>query len=243
MWQALIHIVSDFFTWKGSSMRKIIGQHKYTFLSLVLICMMYLIYSQYYTPESLAQKAGTMIAGDEHSAAAGHMGQGSPIIGGEFSLYSHEAKPFTQADLKGKYSLIYFGFTYCPDICPTGLQAMSDAYADLPEEVQEKVNLVFVTVDPERDDQSLLAHSLPNFSEGFIGLTGSQESIKSMAKAYKVYYAKDERSDLDALGNYLLNHSSYIYLMDTDGVTNLGFFKHEAPSDVIRDGVLQFAYK
>lgn len=220
-------------------MRQIIAKNKYTFLSLVLICMMYLIYSQYYTPESLSQKINATADG----AVSGHMGQGSPIIGGAFTLTDHKGKPFTEADLKGKYSLVYFGFTYCPDVCPTGLQAMADAYGQLPEEVRANVNLVFVTVDPERDDSELLAHYLPNFEESFIGLTGTQDEVKEIARAYRVYYAIDERDDLDALGNYLLNHSSYIYLMDMDGVTNLGFFKHEAAPEVIRDGVLQFAYK
>jgi protein SCO1/2 len=224
-------------------MRHIIAQHKYTFLSLVLICMMYLIYGQYYTPESIAQKAGTIIAGDEQGAITGHMGQGSPIIGGAFELVDNHGNVFTEENLKGKHSLVYFGFTYCPDVCPIGLQAMADAHDQLPKEVQDKVNLVFVTVDPERDDPELLSHYLPNFSENMIGLTGTQKQVKDAAKAYKVYYAKDEREDLDALGNYLLNHSSYIYLMDTDGVTNIGFFKHEASPEVIRDGVLQYAYK
>ena len=109
--------------------------------------------------------------------------------------------------------LISFGYTYCPDICPTTLTTMTDALDDLGAQA-DQVQPIFVTIDPERDTPAVLADYMKNFYPGFVGLTGSPEEIAAVAKEYRVYYAKAKPDDAS---DYLMDHSSLIYLMDREG--------------------------
>jgi len=113
--------------------------------------------------------------------------------------------------------LVYFGFTYCPDICPMSLQVMASALDQLDEEKAALFQPVLISVDPERDTpQSLAAYvQSPAFPDGLIGLTGTPEQVRAAADAYRVYYAKVE--DDNTVAEYLVDHSSIIYLMDSQG--------------------------
>jgi len=139
---------------------------------------------------------------------------GAPKIGGPFNLIDQDGQSVSEADFKGQYMLIYFGYTYCPDICPTSLSAMADAL-DLLGDKAARITPVFITVDPERDDAPALKMYVEHFYPRLVGLTGSVDQIQAAAKAYKVYFAKvgDGYGDDD----YAMEHSSITYLMGPDG--------------------------
>jgi protein SCO1/2 len=140
-------------------------------------------------------------------------------IGGPFALTDQNGVHRTDADFRGKLMLVYFGFTYCPDICPTDLQQMGLAVDQLGSD-GEMVQPVFITVDPARDTAEHLKDYMPLFHPRFVGLTGHLAAIRQAARAYRVYYEKVERADKS---DYTLDHSVFIYLMDRDG-RYLGFF-------------------
>ena len=137
----------------------------------------------------------------------------APAIGGHFDLIDQDGKPVTDAAYAGKYTLIYFGFTYCPDMCPTGLQSISRAM-DLLGDKAVQVQPLFITVDPERDTPKVVKEYVGNFHPSIIGLTGTAAQVAAAAKAYKVYYKKAEQVD-DT--NYMMDHSTLIFLMGPDG--------------------------
>ncbi len=144
---------------------------------------------------------------------------GREPIGGPFALIDHTGKPRTDADFRGKLMLIYFGFTYCPDICPTDLQNIGLAIDQLGA-AGEHIQPLFITVDPERDTPERLAEYVPMFHPHLIGLTGDAAGIRQAAQAYKVYYAKVAS---EAGTDYTVDHTAFIYLMDRGG-RYLGFF-------------------
>jgi len=134
-------------------------------------------------------------------------------VGGPFTLVDQTGRTVDQSILNGKWSAIFFGFTYCPDICPATLQVLAEAKAKLGTKA-DKLQVVLVSVDPERDTPSLLKTYLDNpaFPPGTIGLTGSPEQVAAAAKAYKVFYEKAGTGE-----DYLINHVSIVYLMDPKG--------------------------
>ena len=144
---------------------------------------------------------------------------GKVSVGGPFELTDHTGTTRTDADFRGKLLLIYFGYMFCPDICPTDLQAISSA-VDLLGPSGDLVQPVFISVDPERDTPEKLATYVAAFHTRLVGLTGSISQVKDAALAYKVYYAKsnDPRST-----EYIVDHTAFIYLVDADG-KYLGFF-------------------
>lgn len=138
----------------------------------------------------------------------------APAIGGSFALTTHTGRRVTDADHRGQILLVYFGFTYCPDVCPTTLTTMADALKLLGKDA-ERVTALFITVDPARDTPEQLALYVPYFYDRLVGLTGSDADIAAVAKAYRVYYAKvmkDGQND-----DYVMDHTSIIYLMGPDG--------------------------
>jgi protein SCO1 len=139
-------------------------------------------------------------------------------VGGPFALVDHHGKLRTQTDFEGKLLLIYFGFTYCPDVCPIDLQAVGSALDKLGQ-LADAVQPLFITLDPDRDSAQHLANYVPLFHPRLIGLTGDANAIRQAARAYKVYYAKVPTGADD----YTIDHSGYIYLMDRTG-RYLGFF-------------------
>ncbi|MBL4747830.1 MAG: SCO family protein [Magnetovibrio sp.] len=155
---------------------------------------------------------------------------GTVNIGGPFNLIDQTGKAVTEKDFAGKYMLIYFGYTFCPDVCPTSLSIMGEAIHMLHQKQQDKVVPIFITIDPERDTPEVMAAYVPNFYEKMVGLTGSMQNIKAAAKAFKVFYAKANEDDPD--GNYTMDHGSTTYLMGPHGryVTH---FTHGTPATAI----------
>jgi cytochrome oxidase Cu insertion factor (SCO1/SenC/PrrC family) len=147
-------------------------------------------------------------------------------VGGPFELIDHGGRRRTEQDFRGQLMLVYFGFTYCPDVCPTDLQAIGLAIDKLGAGAAD-VQPLFVTVDPERDTPTHLAEYVKLFHPRLIGLTGSAEAIRRAADAYKVYYA---RVDLNKDAGYTVDHTAFIYLMDRDG-NYLGFFPPGTSAD------------
>ena len=161
--------------------------------------------------------AGSLSACGEPTAKVGKtVVSGKADIGGPFSLVNQDGAIKTQDDFTGKPQLIYFGFTYCPDICPTALQKMGAVQATI-DKKSDKLNYIFVSVDPERDTpESLKLYVTANgFPNSLTGLTGSQEQIDAAKSAFKVYSQKVETPD--SAGDYTVDHSDIIYFMDANG--------------------------
>ena len=138
---------------------------------------------------------------------------GKALVGGPFELTAHNGKRVRDTDYRGKLMLVYFGFTYCPDICPAGLQVITAALDKLDTRA-DKVAPLFITVDPERDTPAQLKSYVASFHGSLTGLTGSAEDISAVAKNYRVYYRKAQNPDLS---DYTMDHTSFIYLMDAAG--------------------------
>lgn len=136
-------------------------------------------------------------------------------IGGPFTLTDNRGRTVTDADFRGKYMLIYFGYTYCPDVCPTELGVMTQAMDQLGPKA-EQVQPVFITVDPDRDTVAHMNDYVGLFHPRLVGLTGTAEQVREAARAYRVYYAKAPQKDAKP-EDYLMDHSSFIYLMGPDG--------------------------
>jgi protein SCO1/2 len=132
-------------------------------------------------------------------------------IGGPFRLTSHEGKTFTDADLKGKPSVVFFGFTHCPEVCPTTLYDLTQDLEALGKDA-DKLRVAFITVDPEQDTPELMKTYLSSFDPRIVGLTGTPEEIAVAAKAYKIYYRKVPTDN-----GYTMDHSATVFLMDSKG--------------------------
>lgn len=157
-----------------------------------------------------------------------HRGEGGVPIGGPFRLSAADGREVTDADFRGRWMLVYFGYTNCPDACPTALQDIANALDSLGPEAKRKVAVVFITVDPERDTPAVMRDYVTAFAAPITGLSGTPEQIAAAAKAYRVYYAKHPKAD----GGYDMDHSSVIYVMDPRGrfVAN---FTHETAPDAM----------
>ena len=160
---------------------------------------------------------------------------GTASIGGPFTLVNQDGETVTQDDFKGKYMLIYFGYTFCPDVCPTELQVMGTALDMMPQDIADEITPVFFTVDPERDTVEAVAEYVPYFHDRMVGLTGTVEQTTAAAKAFRVYYAKaipeGEPEDTDT---YLMDHSSFVYLMDREGKFVRHFNYGTSPEDMAK---------
>jgi protein SCO1/2 len=148
-------------------------------------------------------------------------------IGGSFRLVDQNGKTVTDADLKGKWSLVYFGYTHCPDACPTALNDIAIALDQLGPK-REAVRSVFITVDPERDTPEALKDYVTSFDAPILALSGSPEEIARAAKAYRVYYAKHPEPG----GDYSMDHSSVIYVMDPEGRFTASFTHQSTPEEI-----------
>ena len=140
---------------------------------------------------------------------------GTALVGGPFEATNQDGKRVSDKDFLGKHTLYYFGYTFCPDVCPAELQVISAALGDI-EGASEKFNLAFVTIDPVRDTPEIMKQYVAHFWPGTIGLTGSAEDIRKIASVYRVYYSKPDGENADK-DSYLMDHSSIIYLMGPDG--------------------------
>lgn len=150
---------------------------------------------------------------------------GKATIGADFSLTDQNGETITDETLHGKHSLIFFGFTACPDVCPAGLNKMKAAL-DMVGEDAGKVTPVFITIDPDRDTPETLKAYLAQYDENFVGITGEYDDLKAVQDGYKVYAS---RVDDDEKGTYLMNHSAYVYLMNEKGEFVTVFSSKDTP--------------
>jgi len=151
-------------------------------------------------------------------------------IGGSFRLTDQNGKTITDQDLKGRPFLVFFGFTHCPEVCPTALFDISEILGKLGPDA-EKVNALFITVDPERDTPEKLKEYLSSFNPRLIGVGGNAEALAAVAKAYRVYYKKIPLKD----GDYTMDHTAIVYLMDKNGQFVAPFSLKRRPEDAAAD--------
>jgi cytochrome oxidase Cu insertion factor (SCO1/SenC/PrrC family) len=142
---------------------------------------------------------------------------GTTLVGGDFTLTDQAGRKRSSTEFRGRYMLVYFGFTMCPDVCPTTLAVMADAL-DKMGDAGKRIVPIFITIDPERDTPKVLAPYVKAFGENFIGFTGSVAEITAAKKLYRVYGEKKPLDESKGLaGGYGFDHSSVLYLMGPDG--------------------------
>ena len=160
---------------------------------------------------------------------------GRADVGGPFRLIDHNGKTVTDADFRGRYMLIYFGYSFCPDVCPTTLAVMAQALEKLGGKAQRIVPIL-ITIDPERDTPQVLNDYVKAFGPSFVGLTGSEAAIKDVEKKYRVYAVKKPLdSSKGGEGNYGVDHSSVLYLMGPDGKLVNFYDEAVSPDDLAKD--------
>ncbi|MNX50449.1 hypothetical protein D3C86_810770 [compost metagenome] len=155
-----------------------------------------------------------VVKGREQSAQiAAETGTGQPTVGGPFTLTNQDGQVVDQSILKDKWTLVFFGFTYCPDYCPTTLGVLNAVQERMGDKAKD-LQIVFISIDPERDTPKLLKDYLSSdgFPDGVIGLTGTPEQTAQVAKAYRAFYQKVGEGE-----GYTMNHSLTVYLMGPDG--------------------------
>lgn len=163
-------------------------------------------------------------------------GSAGPKIGGPFEMVNHWGEPTTDKDFGDTYRLMFFGFTYCPDICPVTLSVISSALDQMGTDAT-RVTPLFISVDPGRDTPEAMRDYVSSFHPGIIGLTGSEEQVDHVAKSYGVYYAKSAAT-ADDPDNYLVDHTSITYLITPDN-TYAAHFSHGTSAEDIAAGVLR----
>lgn len=156
---------------------------------------------------------------------------GRPNVGGPFTMTTQDGKTFTEKDLLGKWSLIYFGFTNCPDICPEELDKMSAAVDVLDKEYGPIVQPIFISVDPARDSVAQVKRYVADFHPRLVGLTGDYDTVKKTCKAYRVYFSTPP--DAKPTDDYLVDHSIFFYFMDPNGQFVDAFGKASTVEDVV----------
>lgn len=146
-------------------------------------------------------------------------------VGGPFALVAHDGRVVSHKDFRGAPFLVFFGFTHCPDVCPTTLFEVSEVFRKLGPD--KKIAALFITVDPERDTPEKLKDYLANFDKRIIGLTGSKEAITRIVKSYRAYARKVPGKD----GQYSMDHSAVVYLMNKRGAFAGGFNIKQKPKN------------
>ena len=150
-------------------------------------------------------------------------------IGGPFSLTDQNGRTVTDQDFKGHPFLVFFGFTNCPDICPTTMFEISEIMKRLGPD-GDRVRALFITVDPERDTPAAMKDYLSSFDPRIVGVTGAEAAIAAVAKAYRAYYKRMPLAE----GGYTMDHTAFIYLMGADG-KYLGYFPPGTPPERIAE--------
>lgn len=152
-------------------------------------------------------------------------------LGRNWTAINAEGQVLSAEQMRGKLSLYFFGFTQCPDICPTTLLSLSEMLALLDEGEREQVQVVLVSVDPERDTPEILKAYLSNFGTHFVGLTGSAAQIKQLATSFKVFYRKIPLKN----GTYTMEHSANLFLFDKKGNAKLFYYGDVKPESLASD--------
>ena len=169
----------------------------------------------------------TMATGSNRSGPGQSRSTGVATVGGPFTLTGTDGKTVTEKDLLGKPSAIFFGFTFCPEVCPTTLFELTTLAEQLGPDA-DKLNFVFVSVDAERDGPEEMKQYLTAFHSGIIGLTGTPQQIDAAAKAFKIYYTKVPLEN----GDYTMDHTASVLLMDAQGKF-FGTMAYEETADVM----------
>ena len=159
-------------------------------------------------------------------------GPGAPApsaVGGPFTLTDHDGRKVTEKDFLGRPYLVFFGFTRCPDVCPTALAQISGVFEKLPPDA--KINALFVSVDPERDTPASLKDYLSSFDKRIVGLWGDPETTRAVMKSFRAFAAKVPMKD----GDYTMDHTAIAYLMDKKGRFVNGFNLDRPPEEAARD--------
>jgi protein SCO1 len=182
--------------------------------------------------EAFAARLGALFGAQTTVPSAGGSGgvqlaQGA-ALGGPFSLVDDTGQAVTERSFAGRWMLVYFGFTYCPDVCPTELGTIAAAL-DALGPAADRVVPVFITVDPERDTPDAMADYVSRFHPRMRGLTGTPEQIADVARRYRVYYARARRAGAT---DYLVDHSSFIYLVGPDGRVRALYRPEMRPEDM-----------
>lgn len=185
---------------------------------------------------ALASLVGLVIAAGiawwQVNSASRMASTGLPPLGGPFTLVDHTGRTVTQADFGGKLKLIYFGYTYCPDVCPTELSTIAAVMDRLGPDA-ERVQPLFISIDPVRDTVPHMAGYVALFHPRLVGLTGTAEQVATAARAYRVYYAKAPNGGET---DYLMDHSSFVYLTGPDGTVKTIFPAKTTP-ETMADGI------
>ncbi len=158
-------------------------------------------------------------------------------FGGPFTLVDHQGRERTDKDFKGRYLLVYFGYTFCPNICPTGLQTLSSAL-DLLGEGAARVQPLFVSVDPERDKPEILKSFVGQFHPRLIGLTGSEKQVRDVARAYRIFRGKVVVADAPK-DEYLVTHTPTTFLMGPGGKF-VTLFPHDTYAEVMAKALKRY---
>jgi protein SCO1/2 len=179
--------------------------------------------------DAFLRRLGALTGPDMPAPSAGgvQLPQGMEL-GGPFVLTDHTGRTVTERDFAGRWVLAYFGFTFCPDVCPTELGTIAAAIDAMGEE-GERVTPVLFTVDPERDTPAQLADYVSRFHPRMVGLTGTPAQVSAAARAFRVYYAKVNRPDAT---DYLMDHSSFVYLVGPDGKVRALFRPETSPEAI-----------
>jgi protein SCO1/2 len=159
---------------------------------------------------------------------------GEIAVGGPFQLVDQDGKKVSDADFRGRFMLIYFGYSFCPDVCPTTLGVMAEALDRMGADGR-KIVPVFITVDPARDTPKVLKQYMAAFGPRFVGLTGDDAAIGKVEKAYRVYAKKRPLDDAKPGGNYAMDHSSVMYLVGPDGKVVTYYDEAISPDDLAAD--------
>lgn len=157
---------------------------------------------------------------------------GQALIGGTFQLVDQDGQVRTDQDFRGKYMMVYFGYSFCPDICPAALNNMTAALNQMPSTLRQKVTPIFISVDPERDSPEHLNSYMENFHDKIVALTGTKEQVEAAVKAYHVYSRPVTPKGTDA--PYLIDHSSIVYLMDRQGHYVTSFNHETEPKHIVK---------
>lgn len=176
-----------------------------------------------------------LLAERDEKASGSAAGTGTALVGGPFTLTDQFGNTRTDADFRGKFLLVFFGYTYCPDFCPNELNTMSEAMDVLGPDAA-KVQPVFISIDPARDTVEQMRLYVQSFDPRLMALTGTPEQIAVVAKAYRVYYAKATGAGGD---DYLMDHSTFVYLMGPDG-TYVTHFRYGTSAEDMAAGIRKY---